>query len=72
MTYRLSLLLVAVFGVWLTAITGLLAQEQYPLEISLSGPAGAYDLKRWKQDWRVANMKMEFRKAEWRWLSHRI
>ncbi len=51
MTYRLSLLLVAVFGVWLTAITGLLAQEQYPLEISLSGPAGAYDLKRWKQDW---------------------
>ncbi len=40
MTYRLSLLLVAVFGVWLTAITGLLAQEQYPLEISVERSGG--------------------------------
>ncbi len=48
-TMRIALLLT--LGWMMIASITVHGQDSYPQEIRLSGPTGAYDLKRWKQDW---------------------
>ncbi len=47
-TFAIVIYMLCIFS---GASTTVRAQESYPLEIRLSGPTGAYDVKRWKQDW---------------------
>ncbi len=51
MQAHLKLWGLVVLGITMSAFSAAQAQESYPLEIRLTGPAGPYDLKRWKQDW---------------------
>ncbi len=51
MTIQIRSALSFIVSLFLAAVGTVHSQESYPLEIRLSGPAGAYDLKRWKQDW---------------------
>lgn len=43
--------LLAVAGIWMISSMSLFGQDSYPMEIKLTGPAGSYNVQRWKQDW---------------------
>ncbi len=51
MTNRFLMMILSVSGIVMATSLCVYGQESYPLKIQLSGPAGKYDLTRWKQDW---------------------
>jgi hypothetical protein len=42
---------IGISGLIMVASMAAYGQESYPLKIQLSGPAGIYDVQRWKHDW---------------------